>query len=168
MLSQNEKNYLKTISKSKKVRIYKYDVKVQKVADDIIEKINKIAPELEVKFIGAQALKISGQKDIDINILCEPNNFKKYLQKLMQLFKIPSFMSKNYIGWNFKKSGYDIELYLTNPNSKSLQRQIKVFEILNNNPKLLKEYEDFKQAFNGKSYYDYQKAKYEFYNKIIK
>lgn len=168
MLTQDEKKYLETISKTQKVKIFAYNKKVGKIADDIIRKIKIIVPELEVKWIGASALEISGQKDIDLYILCPPNKFPKYLQKLMRLFDIPKFMNKNYIEWNFKKSGYDIELYLANPDTSSMQKQLRVFEILKNDHKLLKEYEELKVSFNGKPYKRYQKAKYEFYNKILK
>ena len=51
--------------------------------------------------------------------------------------------------------------------TKPPERQIKVFEILKSDEKLLKEYEELKLSFDGKSYKDYQRAKYEFYNKIL-
>jgi len=46
-------------------------------------------------------------------------------------------------------------------------RQIKVYDILKSNKELLKEYEELKLKFNGKSFIDYQRAKYMFYNKIL-
>jgi len=48
-----------------------------------------------------------------------------------------------------------------------MKRQIRVFEILKNNERLLKEYEELKENMNGKSFREYQKRKYEFYHKIL-
>lgn len=61
------------------------------------------------------------------------------------------------------QDGVDIAIYLTKPP----ERQIRVYEILKSNKNLLKEYETLKQRFNNKKYKDYQRAKYEFYNKIL-
>lgn len=167
MITPDEEKYLETFSKTKKVKIFAYDKKSKEITDEIIAKINKFIPELEVKFIGSPALGISGQKDIDLYIMCTQNKFPEYLQKMMQLFDIPEIMNKESIKWNFKKSGFDVELYLTDPATPEMQRQLKVFETLKNNSKLLKEYEKLKESFNGKSYRDYQKAKYDFYNRIL-
>jgi len=167
MLTSEEEKYLKTISKTKLVRIFPYDKKIKKIVKDITDKIKKSMPELDIKFIGAAALEISGQKDIDLYVLCPANKFPDYLQKMMRIFDIPTLMNKESIKWNFKKSGYNIELYLTDPDTSQMQRQLKVFEILKSNFKLLKEYENLKKLMNGKSCHSYQKAKYEFYNKIL-
>ena len=86
MLTIDEKKYLKTILKSKKVGICSYNPKAKQIAEKYIAKINLIAPELKVLWIGASALKISGQKDIDINILCLPIKFATYLPKLRKIF----------------------------------------------------------------------------------
>lgn len=68
-----------------------------------------------------------------------------------------------FVEWSFTESEYPVELYLTEPP----ERQIKVFEILKSNKELLKEYEELKLKFNGKSLRDYQRAKYEFYSRIL-
>lgn len=62
MLTPEEEKYLKTISKTKIVRIFSYDAKIKEIVKDITNKINQAMPELEVKFLGASALEISGQK----------------------------------------------------------------------------------------------------------
>lgn len=48
-----------------------------------------------------------------------------------------------------------------------MQKQIKVYEILKNDQKLLKKYENLKSSLNGKSFKKYQTKKYEFYNRIL-
>jgi GrpB-like predicted nucleotidyltransferase (UPF0157 family) len=48
-----------------------------------------------------------------------------------------------------------------------MQRQIRVFELLRDRPDLLVEYEKLKWQLKGQSFRIYQKAKYEFYNRIL-
>ncbi|OGK15670.1 hypothetical protein A2862_02850 [Candidatus Roizmanbacteria bacterium RIFCSPHIGHO2_01_FULL_38_41] len=74
----------------------------------------------------------------------------------------------NYVcEWKFKKDELDVEFYLTDKNSKTMQKQINVFETLKNNPDLLKEYESLKSSMNEKSLKEHQKKKYEFYHRIL-
>ena len=67
----------------------------------------------------------------------------------------------------FTRDNFDVELYLTDRNSPTLKEQIKTFEILRDNPKLQKEYEQIKLASNGLSFREYMRRKYEFFNKIL-
>jgi len=167
MLTKGELDYLSKIPEGKKVFIKPFDPKAKKVGNLIVSKIKKELPDLEVLFMGAAALEIAGQNDIDIYALADPKDFNKYLPTFENLFgklaKQGKYVKKTFIEWKFKKNGYEVEVYLTEPP----ERQIRVFEILKSNKKLLKEYEDLKVSFDRKSYKDYQKAKYEFYNRIL-
>lgn len=163
MLTKDEKDYLKKIPASKKASIKPFDQQAKKVGDSVVSKIKKALPKVKVLFMGSTALGIAGQNDIDIYVLSEPKDFDKYLPNLKKLFGAPKHIHKTFIEWKFDKSGYPVELYLTEPPEK----QIKVFEILKSNKKLLKRYENLKLKFNGKSFRDYQRAKYEFYNQIL-
>lgn len=164
MLTKEEKDYLSKIDPNRKISIYPFDPKGKKLGEEIAKQIKNHFPNLEVLFMGSVALEISGQKDIDIYALAIPEDFDKYLPTFIKLFGKANNSHNTFIEWKFQKDGYEIEVYLTEPPD----RQIKVYEILKSNQKLLKEYENLKLSYNGKSYKDYQKAKYEFYNKILK
>ncbi len=167
MLTKEEKDYLSKINPNKKVSIYPFDPKGKALGETIVKQIKNHFPNLEVLFMGSVALGISGQKDIDIYALAYPKDFGKYLPIFEKLFgkvdKQWKYVKKTFVEWKFKKDGYEIEIYLTEPP----ERQIRVYEILKSNKELLKEYQKLKLEFNGKSFRDYQKAKYEFYNKIL-
>lgn len=167
MISEEEKTFLKTIPASKKVFIKPFNPKIKEISEEIISKIRNLFPALKVLYMGASSLGISGQNDIDIYTLSNPKNFNKYLPELIKIFGKPLHKHDKSIEWKFKRSGFDVEFYLTDPKSPSVQRQIQIFNILKSNKKLLKEYENLKLSFNGKSFRDYQKAKYEFYNRIL-
>lgn len=168
MITKAEKDYLQTIDPKKKVSIFPFDPKGETLGKEIVKQINSHFPKLEVLFMGSVALGISGQKDIDIYALAERSDFEKYIPVFEKLFgkvdKKGNCVKKSFIEWKFNKDGYEVEIYLT----ELPGRQIKVYEILKSNKKLLKEYEDLKLIYDGKSYKDYQKAKYGFYNRILK
>lgn len=167
MLTKDEKDFLNKIPADKKVYIHSFDPKAVKVAEDLIRSINNIHPNLEIKHLGASVLGISGQNDIDIYTFSNPKDFDKFLPGLAKLFGKPFYRHKTFIEWKFSKNGFDIEFYLTSPNSETMKRQIKVFEILKNNKDLLKEYEKLKKSMNGKSFREYQEKKYKFYHRIL-
>jgi GrpB-like predicted nucleotidyltransferase (UPF0157 family) len=117
--------------------------------------------------MGASGLGISGQGDIDIYALASLIEIESYFPIFQELFGEPVSKRDDSITWEMEIEGYPIELYLTDPNSKPMQRQLKVFQILKDNPKLLDEYKDLKEKMNGKSFREYQKQKYEFYHRIL-
>lgn len=163
MLTKDEEDFLNKIPADKKVHVYPFGPKVAKVVEDLIQSINNIYPDLEVKHMGASALGISGQNDIDIYALSHHSDFGKYLPGLINLFGEPLHKHETFIEWKFNENNYPIELYLTKPP----ERHIRVFEMLKNNKNLLKEYEDLKTSMNGKSFKEYQEKKYGFYHKIL-
>lgn len=163
MLTKDEKDYLAKIPASKKVSVKPFNLQAKRVGDSIVSKIKKALPDPEVLFMGATALGVAGQNDVDIYVLSKPKDFNKYLPTLKKLFGEPQHIHKIFVEWKFKENGYPVELYLTEPP----ERQIKVFEILKSDKELLKEYENLKLGFDRKSFRDYQRAKYEFYNEIL-
>lgn len=163
MLTQDERNYLAKIDPAKKASISPFDPKAKETGDLMVKRIKVQLPDVQILFMGATALEIAGQNDIDIYVLSNSKDFNKYFSILGKLFGKPKNIPETFTEWSFTENGYSVELYLT----EQPERQIKVYEILKSNKELLKEYEDLKFKFNGKSFRDYQRAKYEFYNRIL-
>lgn len=163
MLTKDELDFLNKIPVDKKVHIYPFDPKVITVVEGLIQSINNIYSDLEVKHMGASALGISGQNDIDIYTFSDPTDFAKYLPGLIKLFGDPLHKHETFCEWKFKKDSFDIEFYLTEPP----KGHVRVFEMLKNNKDLLEEYQKLKESMNGKSFREYQEKKYEFYHKIL-
>ncbi|MDP3918130.1 MAG: GrpB family protein [Candidatus Woesebacteria bacterium] len=167
MLTKDEKDFLNKIPRDKIVNVSPFDNRITRTVNEIVASINKIFPDLEIKHMGASALKISGQNDIDIYAFSKPSDFNKYLPNLVKLFDAPLHQHKTFIEWKFKRNGFDIELYLSTKDSETMKRQLTVFRILSKNDKLLNEYRKLKEDMNGKSFREYQRKKYEFYHKIL-
>ncbi|MDP3994851.1 MAG: GrpB family protein [bacterium] len=168
MLTKDEKDSLSKIPKNKKVKIITYNTEVTRMAKKIIVSIKTVYPNINIEHMGASALKISGQNDIDIYAFSDSSDFDEYLLGLIRLFGKPLHKHKTFIEWKFKKNNFDIELYLTDKNSETMKRQITVFEQLKNDKDLLREYEILKESMNNKPFRDYQKKKYEFYHRVLK
>jgi GrpB-like predicted nucleotidyltransferase (UPF0157 family) len=166
MLTESQQKYLLTIPEEKIVFIQPYDPSILDIVEEITQQIKNCDPNLTVLFMGASALGISGQGDIDLYVLSPTEQFEEHTERFVKSFGKP-VLKGTCVKWVFSKNGHKAELYITDPEDKGLQEQIKVFELLKNNKELLKEYEEIKQQANGLSFKEYQRRKYEFYNRIL-
>lgn len=166
MIKESQEKYLDSLPDGKIIEVKPFDPRVQKVANEIIAQIEEALPDSEIHFGGAAALGIAGQNDIDVNILSTPEEYEKYIPKIVELFGEPKKKGTS-IKWEFVQDGLDIELYLTDKNSPNLQEQLKVFELLSQNKELRDEYEQIKLPYGPIDFKEYMRKKYEFFNKIL-
>lgn len=165
MLTEGQKHYLKNLSSEKanrKVCIKPYDVKTSAIAEKIINKIKEKLPNADIRFMGASALGISGQNDVDIYVLCTDEIKNSYIAELNKI--LGNYNKKK---WRLAEDEYEVSVYINNPEDQKQKEQIDIFKILKNNKNILKEYEILKESMNGKTYKEYQIAKYEFYNRVL-
>ena len=166
MLLPGQKDYLAKLFPERaeaKVSIKPWDSRVITIAEGIIKTIKDKIPEADVRFMGASALRISGQNDIDIYVLCFDKDKDTYTEKLKELFGEKTKEKK----WKFFQDGFEVSVYINNPEDLKQKEQIEIFEIFKSSPQILKEYEELKLSMNGKTYREYQIAKYEFYNRVL-
>ncbi|MGC9611023.1 MAG: GrpB family protein [Minisyncoccia bacterium] len=165
MLKEGQKRYLESLSPERAngaVSIKPYDRRTAVVAQGVVNKIKQRFPEADTRFMGASALGIAGQNDIDIYVLCPPDCSNVYF---MELSKIFGGRVRN--KWRWLENGYEISVHVTDPREPKQKEQIEIFRIFKTKPEVLKEYETLKISMNGRSYRDYMAAKYEFYNKVL-
>lgn len=167
MLTEAQANYLKTIPEDKLVHVKPYTGELQRIANQIISEVKAISQDIDIRLMGATGLGISGQGDLDMYMLHPKEDFNLYLPKLIELFGEPTHQHEDNVEWMFEREGIEVELYLTDPSTPSMAEQIRVFELLKDNNELRDEYEKLKSDSDGKRFRDYQRAKYEFYNKIL-
>ncbi|MBX4187451.1 MAG: GrpB family protein [Candidatus Doudnabacteria bacterium] len=170
MLTEVEKNFLDNLdykSSNRAVRIYPWDARSLDVGQEIVAEIQQMAPNLEILFGGSAPLRIAGEKDIDISVYCPKPEQAKYVPKLETLFGKPASEGESHTGWVFEREGFHVTVYLTDLASPNTKVQKELFELLQSHPELAKEYEQIKLEQNGKSYKEYQIAKYEFYHKVL-
>ncbi len=167
MLTEKQLKYITTIPESRKALIKPFNPKGLLVAQEITEEIKSLTPDLEIKLLGSLALGIAGEEDIDIYIFCEEEKWAQYLGSIEKLFGKYDRLMLGSMKWEFESGGFHVDLILIDPNNDFSKRSAVVFGCLNNNSTLLNEYEKMKTGFNGKSYREYQTAKFEFYNKVL-
>lgn len=168
MLTENQRKYLETIPESKITEIRPWDPKTQEVAHRLIDAIKDADPELNIIYTGASALGISGVNDLDFTVTCPIEDFSKHLPNLIKILGNPQKIGKENVRWEgIQKEGFIVDVHMTDPNSPSLKEHIKLFELLKNNPEILNEYEVLKVKSNGVNYREYQRNKYEFYNRVL-
>jgi len=165
MLTEGQQNYLSKLDYERAntpVVVNKFDPRTSVIAEKVISKIKKEIPEADIRFMGASALKISGHNDVDIYIICPPTLEENYLLKLSPIF---GEQAKN--KWQWTEDDIEVSVYLSDPTNKKFKEQLDIFDVFKNNFQILKEYEQLKEFLSGKTYKEYQTAKYEFYNRIL-
>lgn len=141
---------------------------VKNVAENLINTIKSVVPELEVLFMGAAALELPGKNDIDLDILCDHNDITYYCEKLIPILGMPKEINNDLAAWNYEVNGFEIDLILSDPKTSHVPIQQKVFENLKNNNTLKEEYKKLKIECDGVPYAEYERRKIEFFeNKIL-
>src|SRR3989344_6773236 len=166
-LTEGQKKFLENLPLHKNVLVKPWNHKGIDIASKIIDEIKGIAPNLEIMLFGSIPLKIAGQDDIDISVFCVKSQQAKHLSNFRKLFGEPIRMGKSSIAWEFQKDRFNVSVWLTDPNAETTKAQVKIFTLLKENPKLLREYENIKVKAKNLSYREYQRKKYQFYNKIL-
>lgn len=167
MLTEGQLKYLAKVPDDQKMVVKPFNPRGLKIAEQIIADIKAVEPELEVMLLGSLPLKISGQEDIDISAFCIKSEQDKHIDNFKELYGEPTRQTGNSICWDFQKNGFDVGVWLTDPTTETTKAQVQVFNMLKNNPELLKEYESIKEKAKDLTYKEYQTRKYEFYNRIL-
>jgi GrpB-like predicted nucleotidyltransferase (UPF0157 family) len=162
----DDEKYLSTLSNTEKVVINAFNPRTHQVANDILRKINEQGLDIETYFIGASALSLVGEGDVDLYAITDQSLYQNNKASLCQIFGTPLHEGTLFCEWLWNEGNIPVELYLS-VRTENLSRQLKLFNLLKTNPSLQDEYESIKKACHKKSKYEYQKAKYEFYYKIL-
>jgi predicted nucleotidyltransferase len=150
-----------------KIVIRPYDPAVTKLGESLVEKIHKSSPNLKVYFYGSAALKVSGQRDVDIMVECLPRELPRYLPRLKKIFGEPTKKRREFVEWHRKMEGCSLDLMIINPNHIVFREILKVYEALKNDQNLLKKYEDLKIFCNGVSSREYKRRRLEFFHQMM-
>lgn len=137
--------------------------KLKETSEKLIDRIQAVAPELEVLFMGAAALGLPGKNDIDLDILCNISDITTYTEALLPILGVPKETSRALTAWEFQLDGFEIDVILSDPTISHVPLQQKCFEILKANPELLTKYRKLKEACNGLPYAEYERRKVAFF-----
>jgi len=165
MLTQDDINFLESLSEqdaNRVIHIYPYDPNAEDVSSELIQEITKALPQARVHFIGSAALKIAGEKDIDLIILLQKDKHEEAVSVLTHIYGSPKSPHK----WHFQKGSFEVSLFLFQPDHPKALRWLSNFEKLKNNRDMSAKYESLKMKYEGKTAKEYEMAKTEFINSI--
>lgn len=137
------------------------------VAEDVIGQIRAVAPHLEVLYMGASALGLPGDNDIDLDVLCDKNDLDFNTILLSKVLGTPKEIIRDDITkWEFAYRGLVVDCILSDPKYSHVSRQKKIFEILQSSPEVREAYIRIKQECDRKPYSVYKEKKAKFFDKI--
>ena len=165
MLTKNQEKYLQKIPVATIVQVRPWDPKAVAIANRLIDEIHSVIHGATVLFMGAAALGIAGQNDIDLYIL-HGENPNAFIRKIVKIFG-PPMPDISIVKWQFQRDGFDVELYISDPATESMREQIRIFEILRDDKQLRQRYEILKKASDGFALREYMRRKYEFFNELL-
>jgi len=168
MLSGEQKKWINHLSDSDRIKIYPYDPYSSVKFDKIAKKIRSVLPQAIIELHGAAALKISGQKEIDVYIPVSPANFDGNINKISMIFGKPKsyyFLQRarfvDYIGKT------KAEVFVINKECDQWINCLKFENYLIKNQNMLKKYEELKKRGHNLNVREYYCHKTEFINSII-
>lgn len=167
MFLQTPKAYIYAYrySNSDTVKFTPYQQNNFRLAKDI-EKIIKLKiPTAQVYLIGSTGLGILGKGDIDIFVTV-PKKRNKAISVINSIFGQSRKIRKDFVEWETPYKKAEVEITLTAPDSKLLEEQLKIFNLLKK-PKYKKEYSALKEECHGKSKRYYTFRKLLFFNQML-
>lgn len=185
LLFHSPKDFIYSVKYSGKrsVKTYRFDPKIYLFAKKLMVKIRKEIPGLDLFLIGSTGLKIEGQKDIDLYATTLSNDIPAFTGKISKLFCEPSKRGSKFVQWYFEYDvnevshahkitgcpglGIMVSLVLTHPQNNVFKEQMRLFNLLKNNPVYLNEYRKLKRNLNGHSEKEYVRKRMEFFNHIL-
>jgi len=169
VLWSRPKDYLYSFrySDKKTVQQKPFDPKAKKAAEELIEKIKQVCPELDTYLIGSLGFEILGQNDIDLYLIGVPSRRVVNEKKIEAIAGCAGRKSKDQTGWKFEYRGYPAEVILTGHNNRHFKEQLFLFEKIKHNKVLLEAYRALKKSLDGKSQREYTVERMIFFNRII-
>ncbi len=166
---KSPKDYIYTYSypANKKINIQPYDPKVTKIGNNLVKKINKSNPNIKIHFLGSAALRIPGQRDIDLLAPCKPERFNKHLPAIISAIGKPKKVRKKFIEWHFTKNHCSVTFLLIDPSHYKFYESIQSYILLKKNKKLLIKYKALKISASKISVREYERSRMAFFNELV-
>ncbi len=166
MITERQEKLLTEHPDGKTIEVKPFDPRVTPIARKILTELREALPDLRALFVGASALGIAGQNDIDFLLLSTPQKFAHYRETLEKLYGSPARVTRS-AKWQFVREGFNVELYLTNDDTYGAREQVAIYELLSKNKALRDEYEQTKLPYGKIDFKEYMRKKYTFLNKIL-
>jgi hypothetical protein len=144
--------------------VHEWTPALKQAGDELVANIHNAAPELEILFMGAAALGLPGKDDLDLDILCEAHDIKRYSNVLKPVLGTPQKLNDEMATWSYTQNGIEIDCILSDPArpNSHVPKQKQVFEKLKTSSELRKRYKKLKYECDGLPYEQYEAKKKAF------
>lgn len=132
------------------------------------KKVLKLLPNADVDHVGSTAIPYSITKgDLDILVRVKSNDFSKAIKRLSKFYKVAQRKNwtKSFASFKDDTETIPVGIQLTIRES-GLDDFLRIRNILMDDPKLLKAYNNLKLKFQNEKMRKYRKAKADFFEKI--
>ena len=150
------------------VELKPYNPQIQIHASRIARQIRSLSPGVSVHFFGSSALKIAGRGDIDLVVTCSPRSLSRLSSVFIAEFGPPQHQADRLLKWVFMRRTFPVELVLTDNKSAEFLAQRRIFNILKNNPGILKQYAAIKNNLDHLTHWEYELRRKDFFNQVLK
>ncbi len=166
-LSAGQERYVQTISDTDLVHIADFDPKSFETAQALISEIQESLPEATIVHIGASALGLPGENDIDLGVVQEDKGHAT--QVLSALCGHPVLVDEKNALTRFAtmRDGFAVEVFFTQELSGMTAEHVHNQEILKSDDTLRAKYTELKLASSGLTKRAYMKRKLQFFNMVV-
>ncbi|MFZ1735599.1 MAG: phosphotransferase [Candidatus Moraniibacteriota bacterium] len=162
-----EEGYIFAYSSKKKVRIEVPNSAGLDVSESVMAELRLVLPRNSIiHLLGSASMGIAGRRDVDIFIECPRANLRHRSRCISSIFGSPARRKNSFIEWEVHRDNWEIDILLIDPTTEKFKNQMKVDRILRNDKLIRSEYEKLKQSLDGKSFREYERAKYEFFMRV--
>jgi GrpB-like predicted nucleotidyltransferase (UPF0157 family) len=155
-------------SNTKKVKIVQYDPKIKDIFEEFKQILIQQLGKIEIKHMGASALSISGQGEIDLYIPTTPTKFNSLVKEITKLYGKPGSLDNDWARFNYTYKNTEIEIMVMHKNCSDYIDNTMFFNYLKTHPIDAKKYEQLKQKYAKVSKREYYKQKGIFIRNILK
>ncbi len=150
------------------LKVLAYSKKQKTNANKIIGEIKQMIPTARPRLIGSTGLEIAGQGDVDILVPCQPEQLESYTIAISKRYGAAQKKNAYIVQWKLKINGHQLDLDLISSASSRYREQIRLFEILKNNPGSRLSYEALKYRYQERSVLDFIVARMGFFYRVIR
>ena len=168
MLTPEQEKWIESLSSDRKICIVPYDSRTEELFEKVKKKIQSVlGTEVQIEHVGASALEISGQDEIDVQVPVPKNKFPEYISRLETIFGEVRKVYPTRARFEVREAGKKIDFALVDAGHEDWLNHVRFMDHMRSNPTDLEQYRILKEESNGMAVKDYYRKKTEFINEIL-
>jgi hypothetical protein len=145
-----------------------FDSSLYKLGNSWKQNLEHELPGKEIIFYGSTKMKIPGERDIDLAVLCPTEQFGECLPVLTRLFGNPEIIKNNCLVWHQTQEEYktNLDIVLVDPNSTLYLMFIRPSVIIGKDDELREQYLRLKNSHYRQNLQKFEFARNKMFNRV--